>query len=91
MEADPLFATFDLADVNGMEVGFFRELFLAQASPGPVASDRVAQDFQVRSSARHKSLEKQIRREVNTPNMGVFIFLRSGGDHYKMRRELDYD
>lgn len=30
METDPLLAAFDLADVNGMEVRFFGELFLAQ-------------------------------------------------------------
>jgi len=29
VQADPLFATFDLANVNGMKIGFFGQLLLA--------------------------------------------------------------
>jgi hypothetical protein len=75
MEANPLLTAFDLADVNGMKLGLFRKLFLAQASFGAVSPDGIAQNLEVGSGARHSVLAKQEGGKLNTPNMGVFFFL----------------
>ena len=36
MEAHRLFSAFNLAEIDGMQIGFFRQLFLAQVRAPPV-------------------------------------------------------
>ncbi len=72
VKTDPLFATFDLADVNWVKIGLLREPFLAHAGLLAVFSDRVAKDLEMWSAPGHKVLGKQDGKPRNTPNMGVF-------------------
>lgn len=74
VQTDPLFATFDLADVNRMQIGLLRECFLTHACSFAVLSNRIAKDFEILFRARHKHLRKQEAAPCNTPNMGVFVF-----------------
>jgi outer membrane protein assembly factor BamD len=70
-----LFPPLDLADVNRMESGFLRQLFLAQAGFATLLADRIAKNSRLWPWARHKLLAKQERGFANTPNMDLF-FLR---------------
>ena len=72
MKTDPLLTAFDLADVNGMQVGFFCEPFLAHARSIAAVSDRFAKDFELLFGPRHGCLGKQDGQPWNTPNMGLF-------------------
>jgi hypothetical protein len=72
VKTDPLFSAFNFANVNRVQIGFFRELFLAQANFFSAISDGVAQDFQL-SRTRHNPLGEQDRRNLRTPNMGLFF------------------
>jgi hypothetical protein len=48
-----------LADVNGMKVGFFRELLLAHARFLSVLANILANEFAVFGNGRHRFLRKQ--------------------------------
>jgi hypothetical protein len=72
VQADPLLSAFDFSHINRMQIGFFRELFLTQANFFSAISDGVAQDFQL-SRTRHNPLGEQDRRNLRTPNMGLFF------------------
>jgi hypothetical protein len=88
VKTDPLFATFDLADVNRMKIGLFRERFLAHACAIAVLSNRVAKGFEMFFRARHNCLREQEAEHRNTPNMGLFGFsLRRAYGHNKRRHE----
>lgn len=50
--------TFHLADVNGVQVGLFRQFLLGRAPLLPVLADVLANSF-VRLKAGHKRLQKQ--------------------------------
>ena len=53
MEADPLLATFNFANINWMKVGFFGQLFLAQARLYAVLANGIAENFKLLRLARH--------------------------------------
>lgn len=53
MKTDPLLTAFNLADVNGMQIGLFCEPFLAHACLIAVVSDRLAKDFEMLFGPRH--------------------------------------
>ena len=72
MEADPLLAAFNLADVNGMQLSLFGQLFLTHAGLGAVLPDRGSENPDWLSCARHSLSKKQEVEKSNTPNMGVF-------------------
>jgi hypothetical protein len=75
VKADPLFAAFDFADVNRMQIRPLGELFLAQSSPLAAFADRFTQNFEMFWFARHGYSGKQEDRGGNTPNMGLFLKL----------------
>lgn len=81
MKTDPLLTAFDLADVNRMKIGLFRQFFLAHASSVAVFSDRLSKDFEMWFWPRHGCLEKQEGEQANTPNMGSFPHPPSSGRH----------
>ena len=72
VKADPLFAPFDLAYVNGVKISLFRQFLLAQASPVAMASDRLPKNSEMWFWPRHDHSEKQEGEQANTPNMGLF-------------------
>ena len=53
VKADPLLATFNLANVNRMKVGFFGQLFLTQTRLYAVLANGVAENFKLLELARH--------------------------------------
>ena len=53
MKADPLLATFNLANVNRMKVGLFSQLFLTQARLDAVLANGIAKYFKLLRLARH--------------------------------------
>lgn len=53
MKTDPLLTAFNLADVNGMQIGLFCEPFLAHACLIAAVSDRLAKDFEMLFGPRH--------------------------------------
>lgn len=71
VEADPLLAAFDLAHINGMQFGPFRQPLLTHAGPGAVLPNCCAESLEL-SRARHRPPRKQEGAKPNTPNMGVF-------------------
>jgi hypothetical protein len=75
MEADPLLTPLDFAHVNGMQVGFFRQFFLAQTGPATIVPDGVSEGFELLPRARHSRSKKQEGGMANTPNMGLFFYL----------------
>lgn len=75
MEANPLLAALNFANVHGMKVGLFRKLFLAQASFFAALPNRIAQNLEGRLGSRHSGSGKQAERSLNTPNMGLFLAL----------------
>ena len=79
VQADPLFSTFNFANINRMQVGFFGQTFLAQASMLAAVADGVTEDFQL-ARTRHSFLGKQDRVKHDTPNMGVFLYCRFLGE-----------
>lgn len=75
VQADPLFAALDFANVNWMQAGLLRQLFLAHVRLIPVFPNGISQDFRL-SLARHSFLGNQDRTKLETPNMGVFCLAR---------------
>lgn len=78
VKANPLFATFNFADVHGVEFGLLREFFLAQASLSAALPNCITQNLKRRLGARHEGLAKQAGEKLNTPNMGLFRSCISG-------------
>ncbi len=72
VQTDPLLAAFDFADVNRMQIGLFRERFLAHSCLIAVVTDRFAKDFEMLLGPRHGHSGKQDAEPGNTPNMGLF-------------------
>ena len=72
VQADPLLSTFNLADINWMQVGLFSQLLLAHPCGLATVSNGVTQDFQL-ARTRHGTLGEQDRVKLNTPNMGLFL------------------
>jgi hypothetical protein len=60
-----------------MESGSLSQFFLAQSGLDALLANRVAKDLQWRSLSRHSLLAKQEGMAANTPNMGLFFFLRA--------------
>jgi hypothetical protein len=77
METDPLFATFYFANINGVQFGFFRQLFLTHAGLNPALADSSTENLEL-SSAWHRQSKKQEAMKSNTPNMGLFFTCASG-------------
>jgi hypothetical protein len=71
VQANPLLSAFDFADINRMQVGFFRQFFLAHADMLPAIPNGVTQDFQL-SRTRHSFLAKHESAKTRTPKMGLF-------------------
>lgn len=71
VQTNPLLSAFNFPHIYGVQIGFFRKLFLAQTSLFTSLADGVAQDFKL-SRTRHGLLAKQDRPNVRTPNMGLF-------------------
>jgi hypothetical protein len=59
VEADPLLPAFDLADVNGMQICFFREPLLAQAKFGAVFTYSFTKNFELLSRRPHSLPKNQ--------------------------------
>jgi len=82
VQADPLFSTFNFANINRMQVGFFGQTFLAQTSLLAAVADSVTEDFQL-ARTRHSVSGKQDRAKHDTPNMGVFLSCTFSGESVK--------
>jgi hypothetical protein len=73
VEANPLLAALNSADVVWVQFRLFRQLLLAHSSPRAVLPDCLAQDFELLTVTRHSRSKNQKRLEANTHNMGVFL------------------
>lgn len=72
MKADPLFSPLDLADINRMQVGLFRQFFLAQSRRVAALANGIAQDFKLLRFAWHQLPAEQEGEKSDTPNTGLF-------------------
>ena len=72
VEAYPLFAPFDFANVNGMKSGFLGQSLLTHLHSLALFSNGFAKQFSRLTCDCHKGSAKQEGRKANTPNMGVF-------------------
>ena len=59
MKADPLLSPFHFADINRVQVGFFRQYFLAHARLGAKFPDAIPQNFEILSRSCHRVSAKQ--------------------------------
>ena len=75
MKADPLFPTFDFADIDRVQFCPLSEFFLAQFRLFAELTDGFAQNFEMFRFAQHWDSAKQEGRESNTPNKGLFFSL----------------
>ena len=82
VQADPLFSTFNFANINRVQVGFFGQTFLAQTSQLAAVADGVTEDFQL-ARTRHSFLGKQDCPKHDTPNMGLFLSCTFSGERVK--------
>ena len=82
VKADPLFSTFNFANINGMQVGFFSQTFLAQTNLLTAIADGVTEDFQL-ARTRHSVSGKQDRAKHDTPKMGLFLSCTFSGERVK--------
>ena len=78
VETNPFFAALDFAEIYRMEAGFLRQFLLTHSCLLAVFSDRFSEDFSPFCNARHSGLEKQERREENTPHRDLFFACKLG-------------
>ena len=83
VKADPLLSPLNFAYINWMEVGPFRQFFLAHADLVAVFPNRFSKNFKILSRVRHNHLRKQGSRGSRTPNMGLFFRLTFSADDLK--------
>jgi hypothetical protein len=72
VQADPLLASLDFAYVHRMQTGFFRQIFLAEASLFAVFANGFSENPELLSRVSHDRSAKQEWAKQNTPNMGLF-------------------
>jgi hypothetical protein len=88
MKANPLFSPFYLANINRMQIRFFRQLFLTQFSRFAVFANRFAKNFEGLLT-RHSLLGKHCRVKLKTPNMGLFTPCASAGSLHELTPYLE--
>jgi hypothetical protein len=71
MKANPLFATLHFADINRMQIRFFRQFFLTQLGRFAILANGFAKNFKDLLT-RHSLLGNHCRVKLKTPNMGLF-------------------
>lgn len=72
MKADPLLSPLNLTDINGMQIGLFRQPLLTQARCLAVFANGITQNFKLFRFAWHHFTAKQEGKKSDTPNMGLF-------------------
>jgi hypothetical protein len=85
VQADPLLTPFNLSDIDRVQIRFFRQLFLAEASLGPATADRGPKGLELLSGRRHSPERKQESAKRNTPNMGALFLLAVLSSSEKLR------
>ena len=76
MNAHRLFAALDLAEIDGMQLGFFRQFFLADADCIPMFSDGCADEFSMPRFVCHSRSGKQQPSGENTVHTLLSFCLR---------------
>jgi hypothetical protein len=79
VNANGLLAAFHFSNVDGMQVGFFCQLFLGEARPLPVLADGLANKFSLSKRCWHARLGKQEASVCNTvynPLFDACLFVR---------------
>jgi hypothetical protein len=74
VQANPLLPALDFANINGVEIGLFRQFFLAHFGAFAVLSDAFSNDFALVLNARHSREGEQNSRSENHTQHG-FIFV----------------
>lgn len=67
VKTNPLLTTLDFADVNRMQIGFFRQSFLAYPSAVAIFSDRLPKDSQMWFGPRHGYSKEREREQCEHP------------------------
>ncbi len=74
MEADPLLAALHFADIDRVEIGFFRQFFLTHFGLFAVFSDRLTKNFAMLRNAGHTpQVEQEGRPENYTQHGCIFV------------------
>ena len=73
VQADPLFPSLNLSNVNRVEISLFSQSFLAQSGFNALRADCITKNLQLWAWTRHKLLKEQEQNNANTPNMALFL------------------